>query len=237
MDFPPLVKGRLIRRYKRFLADIELESGETITAHVANSGAMTGLNMAGLPAFLSVSNDPARKLKHGLELLEVDDGRGATLVGINTARPNAIVAEAISGGRIAELAGYDSLKREVKYGTNSRIDMLLRKDNHPDCYVEVKNVHLVRQPGLAEFPDAVTARGAKHLAELGNMVEQGHRAVMLYLVHRADCDRFDLARDIDPAYARAFALARQRGVEMLAYACEVTMAGVSVSTAVPVIVP
>lgn len=230
MRFPvPLIRGALLRRYKRFLADVELPSGEVVVAHVANPGSMLGLAMPGLAAWLAPATDPARKLQYSLELVEVDDGRGPTLVGINTARSNAIVAEALATNIVPELAGYTETRREVPYGKNSRIDFLLTAPQRPNAYLEVKNVHLVRQAGRAEFPDSVTARGAKHLNELAAMVAAGHRAVMLYFVHRDDCDVFDLARDIDPSYAAAFAIARERGVEMLAYAAAVTTAGVSVS--------
>ncbi len=224
MHYPsPLLEGRLISRYKRFFADIELASGEIITAHCPNPGSMLGLKAPGLRAFVSESDNPKRKLKHTLEVLEVDDGRGPTLVGINTGRPNAIVERAITDGLLPALSGYDGLRREVKYGASSRIDILLQADGRPDCYVEVKNVHLVRTAGLAEFPDSVTARGAKHLDELGDMVANGQRAVMVYLVHRDDCDRLRFARDIDPAYGQAFDRAIARGVEAVAISCTVTL--------------
>ena len=232
MRFPsPLVEGRLIRRYKRFMADVELAGGEIVTAHVANPGAMTGLADPGMRVFLSRSANPARKLAWSWELVEAN----GALVGINTAHPNGIVAAAIAAGAIPELAGYDGLRREVPYGRNSRIDILLSGSGRPDAYVEVKNVHLSRRRGLAEFPDSVTARGTKHLAELGDMVGAGHRAAMLYLVQRSDAAAFALARDIDPVYATAFDRARSAGVEMLAYHCDVNIEGVEVLGPLPIL--
>jgi sugar fermentation stimulation protein A len=232
-----LVPATLIARYKRFLADVRLDTGETVTAHVANSGAMTGLNRPGMRVFLARSDDPKRKLAWSLQLVEADDGRGPTLVGIDTSRPNGIVAEAIRAGRVPALAGYDTLRREVRYGANSRIDILLSGPGRPDAYVEVKNVHLVRCPGLAEFPDSVTTRGAKHLAEMSAMVAAGHRAVMVWFVHRADCDRLAFAADIDPAYAAGVARAVAAGVETLVLTAEVTLEGTWVAGEIPVAIP
>lgn len=223
MRFPaPLVSGRLVARYKRFLADIVLDSGEAVTAHCANPGAMLGLTAPGNRVWLSRSANAARKLPWSWELAEVDFGRGPEMVGINTAHPNGLVAEAIAAGTIAALAGYETIRREVAYGKASRVDMVLTGQGRPACYVEVKNVHLMRRPGLAEFPDSVTARGARHLEELGDMAEAGHRAVMVFLVQYGGAERFALARDIDPAYGRAFDRARMRGVEMLAWRCRLT---------------
>jgi len=221
MQFPtPRISGRLQRRYKRFLADVELENGDLVTAHCANPGSMMGLDAPGTRVWLSTSDNPKRKLKYSWELLEVDLGRGPALVGINTGHPNGIVAEAIAADAVAELTGYANLRREVKYGRNSRIDILLEDDGRPPCYVEVKNVHLMRQAGFAEFPDSVTARGAKHLAELANMVHEGARAIMFFLVQRNDAERFDLAGDIDPTYVKAYEEARAAGVETLVYSCK-----------------
>lgn len=235
MLFPdPLIPGTLIKRYKRFLADVQLASGDEVTAHCANPGSMLGLAEPGSRVWLSPSNNPKRKLKFSWELIEVDLGKGPALVGINTSHPNGLVADAIEAGQISELTGYGSLRREVRYGQNSRIDILLEDDAKPLCYVEIKNVHLMRDAGLAEFPDSVTARGAKHLNELSQMVRDGHRAVMVYLVQRDDAERFALARDIDKNYAAAFDAAREVGVETLAYDCRLTPEGINVSKALPI---
>lgn len=219
----PLVRGTLIKRYKRFLADVRLDDGSEITTHVANSGAMLGTAEPGMEVWLSPASNPERKLKWNWELVTVD-GR---LVGVNTAHPNLIVAEAVAEGRIAELTGYASLRREVKYGVNSRIDLLLEAPVRPKCWVEVKNVHL-RRGDWAEFPDAVTARGTKHLAELTDRVRAGERAVMLYLVQRDDCAGFRPAADIDPVYAKALAQAVRDGVEAICYTCRPSLDGIDI---------
>ena len=235
MRFPaPLLPAILVRRYKRFLADGEWPSGETVTVHCANPGSMIGLNVAGARVWLSKSANPKRKLAHSWELIEVDFGGGAELVGINTGHPNALAAEAIAAGAIPQLAGYASVRREVKYGKNSRVDFVLEAPARPRCYVEIKNVHLMRQPALAEFPDAVTKRGAKHLRELGDMVAAGSRAVMLFLIQIGSARRFKLARDIDPAYGAAFDAARAMGVEALAYRCGITREAIEVVEPVPI---
>ncbi len=229
----PLTAGILEKRYKRFLADIRLETGEIVTAHCANPGSMLGLNAPGSRVWLTRSDNPKRKLPWSWELLEVDLGDGPVLVGINTNYPNGIVTEAIQSGSIPELAGYANLRREVKYGVNSRIDILLEDDNRPPCYVEIKNVHLMRQSGLAEFPDSVTKRGTKHLIELGDMVEAGHRAVMLFLIQRMDARTMTLARDIDPVYGATIYLAVSRGVEVMAYDTNVNFKSIVAHQRVP----
>lgn len=219
----PLVSGRLVKRYKRFLADVVLdETGEEVTAHCANPGSMLGLKEPGSRVWLSPSDNPKRKLKYSWEVIEAD----GALVGINTAHPNKLVEEALAAGRIQGLAGFETLRREVKYGKNSRIDILLEQADGSKIYVEVKNVHLMREPGLAEFPDSVTARGAKHLVELGDMVAEGHRAAMVFLVQRPDCNRLSLASDIDPNYAEAFKTAKAAGVEAYAIGCDVRLDGI-----------
>lgn len=236
MDFAaPLLPGILIRRYKRFLADVELDHGGAVTAHCANPGSMMGLADPGIRVWLSRSDNPKRKLQYSWEMAEIDLGAGPALVGINTAHPNRLVAEAIAKGTIAELDGYDSMRPEVRYGESSRIDLLLEDPARRPCYVEVKNVHLMREARLAEFPDSVTARGAKHLRELSEMVRRGHRAVMLFLVQRADADRFALAADIDVAYAEGFARARAAGVEAVCYCCKLSRAGIHVDRSLPIL--
>lgn len=230
----PLIRGRLVKRYKRFLADVVLDSGETITASCANTGSMKGLVSPGATVWLSESDSTTRKYRHTWEMVEHDGGKGPTIVGINTGHPNKIVAEAIEAGKIAALKGYKGLRREVKYGKNSRIDLLLEDPKKGCCYVEIKNVHFLRKAGLAEFPDSVTSRGAKHLVELSDMVAEGHRAVMVYLVQRADATRLTLARDIDPDYGAAFDKARSAGVEALAYRCALSPHDIKLDKKIPV---
>ncbi len=216
----PLLRGTLIKRYKRFLTDVTLDTGEFVTATCPNTGSMMGLLEPDNPVWLSVSDKPTRKYKHTWEMVEVINAGGEQArVGLNTGLPNKLVEEAIVAGRIPQLAGYDSLKREQKYGKNSRIDILLSDPSKPVCYVEIKNVTLSRSAGLAEFPDAVTSRGAKHLVELAEMVRNGHRAVMVYLIQRSDAEKFSLAYDIDPTYVETWTKATEAGVESIAMAC------------------
>jgi len=231
----PLRRGRLLQRYKRFLADVTLDTGETITATCPNTGSMLGLTAPGSTVWLSESDSPTRKYRHTWEMIEADFGNGASLVGINTGHPNRLVAEAIEARRMRKLSGYQSLRREVKYGAASRIDILLEDARKGCCYVEVKNVHLMRKAGLAEFPDCVTARGVKHLQELIEMVAQGHRAVMLFLIQRNDATRFALARDLDPSYAEAFRQARRAGVEAMAYRCHMSPEEIVLDKQVPIV--
>lgn len=237
MKFPtPLLKGRLVKRYKRFFADVELETGETVTAHCANSGSMLSVKPEGAPVWISPAQNPNRKLKFTWEIVEIKKAK----VGINTGLPNGLVAEAIEKGTIPELAGYTSLRREVKYGKNSRIDILLEEEGKALCYVEVKNVTMRRdlsKTGPAEFPDAVTTRGAKHLVELSDMVKEGHRAVMFYLVQRGDCPSFQIAGDIDPEYEKGLIAAIKAGVEVLCYKCQVTPTQVRVTEPLPMDLP
>lgn len=213
MEKMRLHKGVLLQRRMRFLADVTLNSGETVTAHVANSGSLKGLAITGAAALLSQSDNPNRKLAYTLEALQDKNGQW---IGINTSQPNAWIFEAIQAGKIPSLTGYPSAKREVKYGKNSRIDILLQGHSSlEDAYVEVKNVSLFRTKGLAEFPDSVTARGTKHLHELMDMRTSGHRAIMVFCI-QAHAEVFKIADDIDPNYAKAFKDALNAGVEALA---------------------
>ncbi len=221
-----LVPAKLIKRYKRFLADCQLEDGREITAHCANPGSMMGLAEPGTRIWLEPNDDPKKKLKFGWRLVEHSDGH---FTGVDTSVPNKALRSALEAGEVAALASYDQVKAEVKYGQSSRIDFLLCAHGQPDAYVEVKSVTLSRVSGLAEFPDSVTARGAKHLAELSQMVRDGHRAIMLYLVQRTDATRFDLARDIDPSYAAAYESARALGVETMVLGTEISPKGVFVA--------
>ena len=234
MRLPTLLRGTLIRRYKRFLADVRLDDGRAITATCPNTGSMLGLNAPGSVVWLSQSDSPTRKYPFTWELVEADLGAGPALVGINTGHPNKLVAEAVAARRIKALAGYPTLRREVKYGRNSRIDLLLEDAQRGLCYDEIKNVHLSRRHGLAEFPDSVTARGVKHLAEMSDMVRQGHRAVMVFLIQRAEATRLALARDIDPGYGAAFDKARAAGVETIALRCRVGIDEIAVDRPVPI---
>lgn len=227
----PLVRGTLLKRYKRFLADVLLETGETITAACPNTGAMLGLTAPGSTVWLSRSDSPTRKYPHTWEMTEI---AGIGLVGVNTANPNRIAAEAIRDGLVPALGGYASMRGEVKYGRNSRIDILLEGDGRPPCYVEVKNAHLFRAADLCEFPDCPTERGTKHLDEMARAVKKGQRAVMLYLIQAAHPARFALAPDLDPTYFKAFKRARKAGVEAIALSCHVSPEAITAHRLVPV---
>ncbi|WP_366658257.1 DNA/RNA nuclease SfsA [Fodinicurvata sp. EGI_FJ10296] len=243
MNFPaPLIPGRLQRRYKRFLADVTLDDGRDLTVHCPNPGAMLGLAAPGLPVWISESAVATRKYPHTLELVDLPSG----LVGVNTGLPNRLAAEAIAAGTLSELSGYATVRHEVKYGTNSRVDLVLSgaadapAREVPDCYVEVKNVHLRREDGLhptaAEFPDCVTARGTRHLRELAAVVAGGGRAVMCFIVQRMDCDHFRPAADIDPVYAATLSRVAEQGVEIVCYACRIAVGGITVDRRLPVVI-
>ena len=228
----PLVPARLIRRYKRFLADAVLEStGEEVTVHCPNPGAMLGLKADGTRIWLEPNNDPKKKLKYGWRTAELAGGHFAC---IDTGLPNKVIKEALLKNQISELSHYHTVKPEVAYGTGSRVDFLLAQDGLLDAYVEVKSVTLRRDGNCAEFPDCVTERGAKHLQELTKIARTGARAVMLYLVGRTDCDQLRMAADLDPKYAKAFDIARDGGVEMLCYASTISNTGMSIGKALSI---
>ena len=229
-----LVPARLIRRYKRFLADCQLEDGTEVTAHCANPGSMMGLATPGMKIWLEPNDDPKRKLNYGWRLVDHENGH---FTGVDTALPNRAIKAALMDRHIAPFAGYTTVRPEVKYGENSRIDFLLTETGLPDAYVEVKSATLSRTDGLVEFPDSVTKRGTKHLGELAQMARDGHRAVLLYLVQRTDCGTFCVAADIDPAYAAAFADARAAGLETHVIGTHISPQGVSVAGTIPLIDP
>ncbi len=219
MQLPPsMTRTKLVKRYKRFLADVEFADGTIKTVHCANTGSMSGLTDPGLPVWVWRSENTSRKLAWSLELIELEN----TLVGINTSRPNQLVAEALKDKKIPPLAKYSRIIPEMKYGEKSRIDFLLSGPGLPDCYVEVKNVHYSTRSGLAQFPDSATSRGARHLDEMGRMCQKGHRAATIYVVQRTDCTEFSLCKKNDPDYVAAFARARKNGVESYVYSCAIS---------------
>ncbi|HEX8165311.1 MAG TPA: DNA/RNA nuclease SfsA [Beijerinckiaceae bacterium] len=236
MRFPfPLIEGRLALRYKRFLADVDLDTGERVTAHCANPGAMLGLIEPGSRVYLSRSENPRRKLAFSWELVDIAKaGEAPRLVGVDTTRPNALVAEALREGRLAPLAGYGRVRPEMRYGRGSRVDFLLESEGRPPCYLEVKNCHLMRERGLAEFPDCVAARSARHMDELAGMAAGGARAVLVFVI-QMEAERFDVARDIDPAYDAAFRRARAAGLEAYAYVCRLSPEEVEIEREVPIV--
>ena len=223
MEFAtPLVPARLIRRYKRFLADVRLADGREVTAHCANPGSMMGLAEPDTKIWLEPNNDPKKKLKFGWRLVDHENGH---FTGVDTSLPNRAMKAALLAHQVPDLPPYDLVRPEVKYGENSRIDFLLSGQG-PDIYLEVKSVTLCRTAGLAEFPDSVTARGTKHLQELAKRATQGHRAIMFYLVQRTDCAAMTLATDIDPVYRVAFDQAAAAGVKVCAQRCKISPKGI-----------
>ncbi len=230
----PLVEGRLIRRYKRFLADVELADGSTLTAHTPNTGSLAGCCIPGSRVWLRDSGNPERKYRFGWELVEPRPG---VLVGINTGLPSVLVREALAEQRVRELKGYEQVRPEVKYGKeNSRIDLLLTGQGRPDCYVEIKNVTLAEN-GIAFFPDAVSTRAAKHLRELEHVVATGGRGVILFCVQRSDTGEVRPADHIDPDYGKALRHALAHGVEAVALAARVAPEGVALETRLEVVCP
>lgn len=218
----PLIAGRLIKRYKRFLADVELADGRSITVHTANTGKMTGCAIPGTKVWIRDSQNPKRKYPHSWELASSEQGE---LIGINTQLANLLVSEAIENGTITELGGYDRIDREVSYGElidgkkRSRIDLLLSDslNQKPDCYVEVKNVTALVDDSTGIFPDAVSKRGTKHLRELLYMHRQGYRSVLVFCVARADIQSVRAAYEVDKEYAETLQEVRAQGVEVYAY--------------------
>lgn len=237
---PQLITATLLKRYKRFLADVILPDNSEITIHCPNPGSMLGLNKAGSKVWISKSNNPKRKLPYTLEIIEVENDKNSetltkTLVGVNTNIANTIAREAIEAGLISSIPNDATLIPEQRYGENSRIDFLIETKNKDLIYLEVKSVTLMRsntskqelpEQGLYEFPDSVTKRGTKHLEELVKVVQNGHRAIMLFLIQRNDGNKFAIAKDIDPIYFEAFMRAHSAGVEMFCVQCEVTHQGI-----------
>ncbi len=228
----PLIPARLIRRYKRFLADCTLEDGTVVVAHCANPGSMMGLADPGTKIWLEPNDDPKKKLKYGWRLVDHEDGH---FTGVDTAVPNRALKAALMAHQVPGL-DYEMVRAEVKYGASSRIDFLLSGAGQ-DIYLEVKSVTLSRRSGVAEFPDSVTARGTKHLGELAEMARQGHRAVMFYLVQRTDCADLTLAADIDGSYAAAFRAAHAVGVEVMAFDCAISPMGIDLRRPVRFLLP
>jgi sugar fermentation stimulation protein A len=230
MRFPaPLANGVLVSRYKRFFADVRLDDGRHITAHCPNPGAMLGLNTPGLGVWVSAADDPRRKLAWTLEIVEADGG----LVGVNTLLPNRVTAEALARDAIPELTGYALHRREVRMGAASRVDFVLEGPERPRCWLEVKNCHLRRTGTLAEFPDCVAARSARHLRELANRAAEGERAVQLFVIQRTDCDAFAACADLDPAYAAGLDVAARAGVEVLCYGCDIGLNTIRITRRLP----
>ena len=228
-QLPPLITGRLIKRYKRFMADVELDTGETVVAHCPNSGSMKGCAVPGSKVWLSKSDNPKRKLKYTWELILTPD----TMIGINTQIPNKLVKQSIENNLIQELSGYDRVKAEVKTSDHTRLDLLLEKDSGEKCYVEIKNCTMV-EDGIAMFPDAVTTRGQKHLEELEYLVSLGHRGVIFYLIQRMDALSFQPADMIDPTYAEKLKKAVLNGVEIITRDTIVDTKVISIGKSIPV---
>ncbi|RPH95721.1 MAG: DNA/RNA nuclease SfsA [Calditrichaeota bacterium] len=227
MKNPTLIKGTLVKRYQRFLVNIRLENGKTITAACPNTGSMKSCSEPGSPVLMSRDDNPNRKFPFTWEMTQVNN----VWVGINTSVPNKLIHRAVKKGQIPELTGYSNIQTEVKYGENSRIDLLL-SNGEKRCYVEIKSVTLVEDK-IAYFPDAVSTRGQKHLAELKNVVEQGHRAVLLFLVQRNDAEFFKPETAIDPDFAAGLKDASEHGVEILVYLANVSIEEITLGKSIP----
>jgi sugar fermentation stimulation protein A len=224
-----LIKGSFIKRYKRFFVDAKLENGETVVTHCPNTGSMKGLIIEGAPVYLTPNDDPKRKLKYTFEMIDA----GTSLVGVNTSLPNKVVEEGVEKDLIPALLGYSNIRREVKYGENSRIDLLLEAEGKPKCYVEVKNTTLA-EGKTALFPDSVTSRGTKHLLELAEMVKQGHRSVMVFLCNRADCEEFSVADEIDKVYGETFRSVLKERVEAVCMKVRISPNEIIIDKEIPI---
>jgi len=212
LSWPELTSGTLVKRYKRFLADVKLNSGELVTAHCANSGTMKECSVPGRPVYLSFHDNPKRKLKYTWEMIKMP----TSLVGVNTMVPNRLVKKSIEDDLVEPLKGYEKIKTEIKVSDRSRLDLLLTNQDKENCFVEVKNCTLVKD-GLASFPDAVTTRGRKHLVELQRLAKEGNRSIIFFLVQRMDAKAFSPADNIDPAYGKELRKAKNSGVEIIVY--------------------
>jgi sugar fermentation stimulation protein A len=228
LAWPDLFRGTLVKRYKRFLADVELDKGGLVTAHCPNSGTMRACSEPGRLVYLSFHDNPKRKLKYTWEMIQMQD----SLVGVNTMVPNRLVKKSIEAGLVKELAGFDRVRTEVKTSDGSRLDLLLEGDGKKNCFVEVKNCTLV-EGRVARFPDAITARGRKHLLELQRLIREGNQCAMFFLVQRMDADSFKPADDIDPAYGEELRKAHQNGVEILVYDVSIDLKGIRLNQPVP----
>ncbi|MDR1827046.1 MAG: DNA/RNA nuclease SfsA [Methylobacteriaceae bacterium] len=230
----PLVFGTLVKRYKRFLADIRMSDGSIVTVHCPNSGAMAGLLAEGNRVGLSRSTNPNRKLPFTWEIVEADMGGVRQWVGVHAARANAIFRDALESGAVPAFSGYKHIRPEFPYGLGSRVDFLLTAPDKPEAYVEIKNCHMMRASGLAEFPDSVSTRGAKHMRELAAVAAGGKRAAVVYIVQMS-AEGFRVAADMDPAYDAEFRGAVAGGVEAYAFTCRVSPDDISVEKGIPVL--
>jgi sugar fermentation stimulation protein A len=232
LSWPELIRGTLVKRYKRFLAEIKLENGDTITAHCPNSGRMTSCSEPGRPVYVSANDSPRRKLKYTWEIIDMPD----SLVGVNTQIPNRLVYSTLKAGVIKGFDGYCTIRQEVRAGLHTRFDLMLSDASGKNCYVEIKNSTLVEN-SIALFPDAVTSRGKNHLVELQKLVKAGHRCIMFFLVQRMDAKHFRPADHVDPAYGRELRSAVKNGVEMVAYDVHIDLETISLRNMLPYDLP
>jgi len=228
LSWPELIPGTLVKRYKRFLADVKLESGDLVTAHCANSGSMKECSEPGRPVYLSFHDNPKRKLKYTWEMIEMP----TSLVGVNTMVPNRLVKKSIEDGLVEQLNNYENIKSEVKVSVNSRLDLLLTNGDKEKCFVEIKNCTFVKEE-IAYFPDAVTTRGQKHLVELQKLAKKGNRCIIFFLVQRMDAKTFSSADHIDPEYGKELRKAENNGVEIIVYDVVIDFKKIILGTKVP----